>query len=109
MRQAVTSHITNESSSQLTKHAQEPLPAPPQEAHLAAIGCRRCQAVLTVYTRPVPLRRDCAFVVVTLLQPMNRQLPKTALPAVLAGLLLAGCATDPRAEKNTRPLAAKSG
>ena len=40
---------------------------------------------------------------------MNRQLPKTALPAVLAGLLLAGCATGPRAEKNTRPLAAKSG
>ena len=40
---------------------------------------------------------------------MNRQFPKTALPAVLAGLLLAGCATGPRAEKNTRPLAAKSG
>ncbi|TMQ00809.1 MAG: tetratricopeptide repeat protein [Verrucomicrobia bacterium] len=40
---------------------------------------------------------------------MNPQLPKKILSAVLAGLLLAGCATGPRAEKNTRPLAAKSG
>src|SRR6266700_2781073 len=53
---------TSQSQNQQAQTAQEAAVASPQEAHLAAVSCRRCAPVLPVYTWPVPLRRDCAFV-----------------------------------------------